>query len=71
MLVRMAKIRVTLRRDSGRGKAMGDERYYERREKQERAMAQAARDPHIRALHEELADRYAEQGQQMAKSASN
>ena len=50
---------------------MGDERYYERREKQERAMAEQAKDPHIRALHEELADRYAEQGQQMAKAVSN
>ena len=42
------------------GRAMGDVAYYLRREQEERELAAAASDPQIRAIHEILAQKYAE-----------
>ncbi len=38
---------------------MSDEEYYARREREERAMADAAADPQARAIHMSIADTYA------------
>lgn len=35
-------------------------RYYQRRESQARSLSEAASDPNIRAIHREMADRYAQ-----------
>ena len=42
------------------GRAMSDVAYYLRREQEERALAAAAQSPDIRAIHETLAQKYAE-----------
>ena len=39
---------------------MSDEGYYARREREERALASSAKTPEIRAIHQTLADKYAE-----------
>ena len=40
---------------------MSDTAYYAQREQDERALAEAAADPQIRAIHLTLADKYAEE----------
>jgi len=39
---------------------LNDREYYERRSSQERMLAQAACEPHVRKLHLEMAERYAD-----------
>lgn len=49
-----------LPRLSAWGRAMSDVAYYQRREQEERDLAAAAKSPEIRAIHETLAQKYAE-----------
>ena len=50
---------------------MGDIVFYLRREQDERDLAAKARDPDIRAIHQTMADQYAQLAQQEADRRPN